>query len=223
MIRDTENSRWWPILYVGKEADSSTDGVYIWKLRDELSEALEKVDLSDIPLYVDDTPAIWKISHGSISERNRSIFEDRKVAVVHSTTKAKAVSKVSQGESFMDSIKKGDYFYLCYGNSIRILGQFTTDKPVLNPEMEDGWYERSYCVIAESKDTSAYKGVQKWWSPNDNSTCIRVDNDDQKLFEEAILVPYFDMTINKLFGDADQKQGYWWLTANPKIWSFADL
>ena len=60
MIRDTENSRWWPILYVGKEADSSTDGVYIWKLRDELSEALEKVDLSDIPLYVDDTPAIWK-------------------------------------------------------------------------------------------------------------------------------------------------------------------
>ena len=223
MVRDIENSCWWPILYVGKEADSSTDGVYIWKLRDELSEALEKVDLSDIPLYVDDTPAIWKISHGSISESNRSIFEDRKVAVVHSTTKAKAVSKVSQGESFMDSIKKGDYFYLCYGNSIRILGQFTTDKPVLNPEMEDGWYERSYRVIAESKDTSAYKGVQKWWSPNDNSTCIRVDNDEQKLFEETILVPYFDMTLNKLFGDADQKQGYWWLTANPKIWSFADL
>ena len=223
MVRDIENSCWWPILYVGKEADSSTDGVYIWKLRDELSEALEKVDLSDIPLYVDDTPAIWKISHGSISESNRSIFEDRKVAVVHSTTKAKAVSKVSQGESFMDSIKKGDYFYLCYGNSIRILGQFTTDKPVLNPEMEDGWYERSYRVIAESKDTSAYKGVQKWWSPNDNSTCIRVDNDEQELFEETILVPYFDMTLNKLFGDADQKQGYWWLTANPKIWSFADL
>ncbi len=223
MIKDTENSRWWPILYVGKEADSSTDGVYIWKLRDELSEALEKVNLSEIPLYVDDTPAIWKISHGSISENNRSIFEDRKVAVVHSRTKAKAVSKVSQGESFMDSIKKGDYFYLCYGNSIRILGQFTSDKPVLNLEMKDGWYERSYRVIAESKDTSAYKGIQKWWSPNDNSTCIKVDNDDQKLFEEAVLVPYFDMTLNKLFGDADQKQGYWWLTANPKIWSFADL
>jgi hypothetical protein len=212
MVRDTEKSRWWPILYVGKETDSSTDGVYIWKLRDELSEALEKVDLSEIPLYVDDTPAIWKISHGSISESNRSIFEDRKVAVVHSTTKAKAVSKVSQGESFMDSIKKGDYFCLCYGNSIRILGQFTTDKPVLNPEMEDGWYERSYRVISESKDASGYKGVQKWWSPNDNSTCIRVENDDQKLFEEAILVPYFDMTLSKLFGDADQKQGYWWLT-----------
>ncbi len=32
---------------------------YIWKLR-ELLEILEKVDLREIPLYVDDTPAIWK-------------------------------------------------------------------------------------------------------------------------------------------------------------------
>lgn len=56
-----------------------------------------------------------------------------------------------------------------------------------------------------------------------NSTCIRVENDDQALFEESILKPYFDMTLNKLFGDVDQDQGYWWLTANPKIWSFADL
>lgn len=223
MIRDTDNSKWWPILYVGKEADKNAEGVYIWKLRDELSEAIDKVDLKDTPLYVDNAPAIWKISHGSISEDNRTIFEDRKVVVVHSTTKAMAVSKISQGESFMDSIKKDDYFYLCYGNSIRILGQFTTDKAVLNPEMEDGWYERGYRVIAESKDTSTYNGAHKWWSPDFNSTCIRVENDDQALFEESILKPYFDMTLNKLFGDVDQDQGYWWLTANPKIWSFADL
>lgn len=223
MIRDTDNSKWWPILYVGKEADKNAEGVYIWKLRDELSEAIDKVDLKDIPLYVDNAPAIWKISHGSISEDNRTIFEDRKVVVVHSTTKSMAVSKISQGESFMDSIKKDDYFYLCYGNSIRILGQFTTDKAVLNSEMEDGWYEREYRVIAKSKDTSTYNGAHKWWSPDFNSTCIRVDNDDQALFEESILKPYFDMTLNKLFGNVDQDQGYWWLTANPKIWSFADL
>lgn len=223
MIRDTDNSKWWPILYVGKEADKNAEGVYIWKLRDELSEAIDKVDLKDTPLYVDNAPAIWKISHGSISEDNRTIFEDRKVVVVHSTTKAMAVSKISQGESFMDSIKKDDYFYLCYGNSIRILGQFTTDKAVLNPEMEDGWYEREYRVIAKSKDTSTYNGAHKWWSPDFNSTCIRVENDDQALFEESILKPYFDMKLNKLFGDVDQDQGYWWLTANPKIWSFTDL
>lgn len=223
MLRDTENFRWWPILYVGKEADKATEGVYIWKLRDELSEALDRVDLSEIPLYVDNKPAIWKISHGSINESNRTLFEDRKVAVVHSTTAAMAVSKISQGENFMDSIKKGDYFYLCYGNSIRILGQFTTDKAVLNPQMEEGWYEREYRVIAKSKDVSPYKGVHKWWSPDFNSTCIRVDGADQSLFEDAILKPYFDVTLNKIFVDDDQGHGYWWLTTNPKIWSFADL
>ena len=223
MTRDTDNSRWWPILYLGRDADKKDDGVYIWRLRDELSEALDKVDLSEIPLYVDNSPVIWKISHGSISESNRTLFEDRKVAVVHSTTKAMAGSKVSQGENFMDSIKKGDYFYLCYGNSIRFLGQFTSDKAVLNPEMEDGWYERDYRVIAKSKDTSAYSGAHKWWSPDFNSTCIKVEKDDQALFESEILQPYFDMTLSKLFGDTDPDMKYWWLTANPKIWSFADL
>lgn len=223
MTRDTDNARWWPILYMGRDAGKNDEGVYIWRLRDELSEALDNVDLSEIPLYADSAPAIWKISHGSISEDNRTLFEDRKVVVVHSTTKAMAGSKVSQGENFMDSIKKGDYFYLCYGNSIRFLGQFTSDKAVLNPEMEDGWYEREYRVIAKSKDTAAYSGAHKWWSPDFNSTCIKIEKDDQALFESEILQPYFDMTLNKLFGDTDPDMKYWWLTANPKIWSFADL
>ena len=51
--RENDNSKWWPILYVGKEADEETDGAFIWKLRDELSEALEMVDLSHIKLYAD--------------------------------------------------------------------------------------------------------------------------------------------------------------------------
>ena len=51
--RENDNSKWWPILYVGKEADEETDGAFIWKLRDELSEALEMIDLSHIKLYAD--------------------------------------------------------------------------------------------------------------------------------------------------------------------------
>lgn len=223
MTDDTGDFRWWPILYVGRQADQSSDGAYIWKLRDELDKALDRIDLSEISLYVDNSPAIWKISHGSISENNRMIFAGRQVVVVHSATKAKAVAKVSQGENFMDSIKKGDYFYLCYGNSIRLLGQFVTDKAVPNPEMKGGWYEREYRLIRESKDTGAYKGVKKWWTPNDNSTCIKVESGDEPLFEDNILKPYFGMTLNELFGEGRQEQGYWWLTANPKIWSFSDI
>ncbi|MBD5513420.1 MAG: EVE domain-containing protein [Lachnospiraceae bacterium] len=223
MIRDTDDSKWMPILYVSRKADKAPNGAYIWKLRDELAEALDKVDLNEIDLYVDNSPAIWKISHGSISDNNKIIFEGRQVVTVRSTTKAKATAKVSQGENFMDGIKKGDYFYLCYGNSIRLLGQFVADKAVLNPEMADGWYEREYRLIKESKDTSAYKGIQKWWTPNDNSTCIKVESEDKPLFEDSILKPYFEMTLDELLGDESQNQGYWWLTANPKIWSFSDI
>lgn len=226
METDTENSKWWPILYTGKSADSSVDGTYIWRLRSELSTALDKVDLSEIPLYGDEKPAIWKISHGTdttgISAANKTIFEGRNVAVVHSATKPKAASKVSQGQAFMDGIKKGDYFYLCYGNRIQLLGQFTGNKASLNPEMKDGWYEREYRLIAKAKNPAPYTGTQKWWTPNDNSTCIKVDEDDKLLFEGLILKPYFDMTLDGLLGNAEQ-HGYWWLTANPKIWSFADI
>ncbi len=37
----SENAKWWPILFVGKHAEKEQDGVYIWKLCDELKEACE--------------------------------------------------------------------------------------------------------------------------------------------------------------------------------------
>ncbi len=51
MSRDEEHYRWWPILYLGKNARKDEDGSYVWKLRSELSEALDKVDLSNVALY----------------------------------------------------------------------------------------------------------------------------------------------------------------------------
>lgn len=45
------NSRYWPVAFAGKRAPDDIDGYYIWKIREELAEALQQVDLSDIPLY----------------------------------------------------------------------------------------------------------------------------------------------------------------------------
>ena len=53
---NTENSKWWPILYVGRYTTKNEMGSYMWKLREELSEALDKVDLSEIELYVAAAP-----------------------------------------------------------------------------------------------------------------------------------------------------------------------
>lgn len=110
MTRDNDNAKWWPILYIGKYASASESGLYIWRLRSELAKALDMVDLSEVPLYVNAAPAIWKISHGTestgISDGNKKIFMERNVVVVHSNTKAKATSKVSQGQTFMKTIKR---------------------------------------------------------------------------------------------------------------------
>ena len=54
--RDDGSTQWWTILYTGRDADKDEDGSFIWKLRDELSAALDKADLSGIELYVAAAP-----------------------------------------------------------------------------------------------------------------------------------------------------------------------
>ena len=48
---DYENSKWWPILFLGKHANKKEAGQYVWKIRDELKKALETEDLSGVQLY----------------------------------------------------------------------------------------------------------------------------------------------------------------------------
>ena len=40
--------RYWTVLFVGKNASSEEKGSFIWKMRDELKEALESMSLSDV-------------------------------------------------------------------------------------------------------------------------------------------------------------------------------
>ena len=79
MDRDEESFRWWPILYIGRYAEKEDPGIFIWKLRDELSAALDMVDLSEVPLYDDPTegenfwwlnanPKIWSFSDIGVGE-----------------------------------------------------------------------------------------------------------------------------------------------------------
>lgn len=225
MLGDDENSKWWPVLYVGKTAKKDEEGSFVWKLRDELTEALERIDLSKVNLYANLAPHFWKISHGNdcISETEATAFEKKRVVVVHKSTAAKGKSKVSQGEDFMVTMKKGDFFYLCRGNSIRLLGRIDSDEVDENPEKKDGWCERSYTIIAESCDTSAYTGHKKWWTPNDNSTCISVPESEMQLFEDYILKPYFDVTKEELLKNDSSGIRYWFLNAKPKMWSMASM
>ncbi len=54
--RDDGSTQWWTVLYTGRDAEKDEDGSFVWKLRDELSAALDKTDLSGIELYVTAAP-----------------------------------------------------------------------------------------------------------------------------------------------------------------------
>lgn len=80
--RDIEDSRWWPVLYIGKRGGKEAAGNFIWKLRDELAQALDQVDLSQVPLYavpqepkaeprywwLNANPKIWSFSGIAVGE-----------------------------------------------------------------------------------------------------------------------------------------------------------
>ena len=108
--------------------------------------------------------------------------------MVHKDTAAKGKSKVSQGEDFMATMKKGDFFYLCRGNSIRLLGRIDSDEVNENPESRMAGM-REVIRLYGSRDISAYSGNKKWWTPNENSTCIVVPKSETQLFEDYILKP----------------------------------
>lgn len=83
------SKRYWMILFVGRNANSDEDGVFVWKLRDELKEALEDVDFSDTELYADQSensvnywwlnanPKIWSFSDIEVGEeQNYTMYND---------------------------------------------------------------------------------------------------------------------------------------------------
>ncbi len=51
VTREDGSMELWNVLYTGRYTEEDEEGRFIWKLRDELAEALDKADLSAIELY----------------------------------------------------------------------------------------------------------------------------------------------------------------------------
>lgn len=52
---NSDKDAYWPILFFGRSATKDEVGSFKWKMRPELSEALDQIDLSEIPLYASET------------------------------------------------------------------------------------------------------------------------------------------------------------------------
>ena len=55
-VREDGSAQWWPVLYTGRDAEKEEAGNFVWKLRDELSAALDTADLSTVRLYAASAP-----------------------------------------------------------------------------------------------------------------------------------------------------------------------
>lgn len=88
-VDEEGKERSWSVLYLGKDAEKDEEGVFVWKLRDELLAALEEADLSHIELYADSSeddkhywwlnanPKIWSFSEISVGdEQTYTLYND---------------------------------------------------------------------------------------------------------------------------------------------------
>jgi len=51
VFEENDKKRWWRVLFLGEEATEKVVGSFLWELRPELKAALNQVDLSEYPLY----------------------------------------------------------------------------------------------------------------------------------------------------------------------------
>ncbi|MFS9336949.1 AAA family ATPase [Streptococcus intermedius] len=138
---------------------------------------------------------IWKMSHSGHVTKYREKFLKRQVIVLHKDTRK------NQGKFFREELKKGDLFYLCFGSSaIKLIGRVTSDNAVENPEMGGGWIERSYEIVKKSTSNNKFKGSPKWWLPSGNTTIRKIKDLELSEFEEIILKPFFEMTLDQMKG-----------------------
>lgn len=157
--------------------------------------ATPKDSILNINLKADETVYKVSMSGKDIGENAFNYFNDKNLIIVHSNTKAKGTSYQTQGETFSKQMKIGDYFYLCRGNSnLEVIGKITSDAEECEYEDfgQEGWLQRSYEIIADAENESSYQDEKKWWTPNDNSTCIAIPKHEIDDANNKIFIPFFN-------------------------------
>ena len=97
---DGSRKRWWTILYLGRGAKSQEEGSYLWKLRDELSQALDQVDLSGVALYASQTG----LEYDTIDYETGGMPEAEATPCVKEYTKADFLAEVYMEEGRYDAL-----------------------------------------------------------------------------------------------------------------------
>jgi len=136
---------------------------------------------------------IWKHSHGTYKTTGWR-DEKREEFMAGSTLTIGSGLEPRQVENFRQ-MRRGDFFYLCHGNDIQLLGQVATE--VLNPRAR--CLRRKYATVRRlGPGPWAFRRHRKRRSPGGNTTCWPVPEVEHGAFEKDILKPFFGLTLGNL-------------------------
>lgn len=153
---------------------------------------------------------VFKISHGPgpISDAHYQELLSLNAIVINEATNPIGTSSNSQYNDFMEA-NIGDYFYLCRGNRrIELVGVIKSEAEICEIQElgSEGWYQRSYNVIAIAAANDGYKGEsKKWWLPSFNSTFREIPRSDFSLANREIFIPFFGREIYNMMLDGSAR------------------
>jgi hypothetical protein len=169
--------------------------------RKYLPDIEKDIDLSINQITLNSNENIFKISMGpnDIDEQGYQYLLSDNLVMVNKDTSPIGKSLERQGDVFTQKMKIGDYFYLCRGNKMILIGKITGDSEAVEYESwgDEGWAQRSFIIISESVKEYKYKGEQKWWTPNFRSTCWQINNDELEMANEKLFSPFFQTIFLK--------------------------
>lgn len=140
---------------------------------------------------------IWKIAHSDLAEAKFQDALKANLVCLGRDTPAKGKTKITQSEAFQNA-QIDDYFYLIKNaNHIELIGKFIDQDIVDASSYKQNYIGRHYEVVF-SAINNKIKFSGKWWSPSDNSTFIEVPSKDYTDFNNNILKPNFNKTLEDL-------------------------
>ena len=137
---------------------------------------------------------VWKVSHGQvIRESDREWLAQHQYLSVHEDTGN------AGGDNFIKKMKVNDIVSLSYGGQLAKLVKVTSDI-IVDPtsQMDEGWKLRKYKEIRVLDKPTQYKGIDKGWTPILRNTCAPVPEVELPLFEQAILQPYYQLSLSEI-------------------------
>jgi 5-methylcytosine-specific restriction protein B len=186
-----------------QKGELNTDSFERMKASGDLQEFSQEHPISRNPYWPSDyqenstyanNTQIWKVSHSPTVLDNQQLewLAENELLAVHKNTGNGSVP-------CFEHMSEGDIVSLGYGNQVvrlvRVISGIET-KP--DSPLGDEWLLRSYVTIKGLDKPVKYEGQHKRWSPRFNGTSWEVPINEYLIFEQEILAPYYDLTLEDL-------------------------